>query len=441
MHPGTNMVTTATSATCGGTTRPTATRCIRRSRSSPTPRSRAIAACAIPRGVGAQGQLGRPAVPRERARPEPEAQAHAVRRLPRPRLGLPRRLQARPPAATCSTRTSKVVPHEDPRAFDKAGAPEGHPPREGHAVHRTATSSRTTTATASSTARRATPSRSTASTATARIDASARTLSTSGPAAPEGGTAISPRCARRSAQRALRVGRASDSIQRSMVDQDLKWEVVAGRRHRSPRRAPHYNAEVAAGEDDPEGRHDVGRRAAAPATLAHANERDDLLHLPHVVDDELLRLPSVDEGEREDADAAQRGRRRRGTGRRTTSRCCATTSSCSAWTARSTENRIAPVRSASAVLVSSQNANREWIYSSSRPCRPKASAGRRSARTCRTRCATKETKTCTDCHVSADDDNNAWMAQLLLQGTNFVNFIGPLRLRGRRASGASRRSR
>ena len=36
----------------------------------------------------------------------------------------------------------------------------------------------------------------------------------------------------------------------------------------------------------------------------------------------------------------------------------------------------------------------------------------------------KETKTCTDCHVSRANDNNAWMAQLLMQGTNFMNFIG-----------------
>ena len=35
-----------------------------------------------------------------------------------------------------------------------------------------------------------------------------------------------------------------------------------------------------------------------------------------------------------------------------------------------------------------------------------------------------ETKHCTDCHVSASKDNNAWMAKVLLQGTNFVNFIG-----------------
>ncbi len=37
---------------------------------------------------------------------------------------------------------------------------------------------------------------------------------------------------------------------------------------------------------------------------------------------------------------------------------------------------------------------------------------------------TFETKSCSDCHVSKLEDNNAIMAQLLMQGTNFVNFIG-----------------
>src|ERR1700737_355846 len=36
----------------------------------------------------------------------------------------------------------------------------------------------------------------------------------------------------------------------------------------------------------------------------------------------------------------------------------------------------------------------------------------------------KETNQCSDCHVSAAHNNNAWMAQLLLQGTNFMNFMG-----------------
>ncbi len=35
-----------------------------------------------------------------------------------------------------------------------------------------------------------------------------------------------------------------------------------------------------------------------------------------------------------------------------------------------------------------------------------------------------ETKQCSDCHLSAADDNNAIMAQLNLLGTNFVNFVG-----------------
>ncbi|NDC39078.1 MAG: hypothetical protein EBZ48_13695, partial [Proteobacteria bacterium] len=37
---------------------------------------------------------------------------------------------------------------------------------------------------------------------------------------------------------------------------------------------------------------------------------------------------------------------------------------------------------------------------------------------------TRETKQCEDCHVSKANDNNAIMAQLLLLGTNFVNFLG-----------------
>ena len=35
-----------------------------------------------------------------------------------------------------------------------------------------------------------------------------------------------------------------------------------------------------------------------------------------------------------------------------------------------------------------------------------------------------DTKQCTDCHLSRNNDNNAVMAQLLMQGTNYMNFIG-----------------
>src|SRR5207302_2957118 len=35
-----------------------------------------------------------------------------------------------------------------------------------------------------------------------------------------------------------------------------------------------------------------------------------------------------------------------------------------------------------------------------------------------------ETKSCTDCHLSKSNDNNAIMAQLLMHGTGYVNFMG-----------------
>jgi len=87
-------------------------------------------------------------------------------------------------------------------------------------------------------------------------------------------------------------------------------------------------------------------------------------------------------------------------------------------------NRIVPVRSSSAVLVSSQNANREWIYHQEQTVSAEGYNGQAFNPHYPHTVRTKETKTCTDCHISRENDNNAWMAQLLLQGTDFVNFIG-----------------
>jgi hypothetical protein len=89
-----------------------------------------------------------------------------------------------------------------------------------------------------------------------------------------------------------------------------------------------------------------------------------------------------------------------------------------------TGNRVAPVRSSSAVLVSSQNQNREWIYSQQQTVSAEGYSGQTFNTHVPHTVRATETKTCTDCHVSKKNDNNAWMAQLLLQGTNFVNFMG-----------------
>ena len=88
------------------------------------------------------------------------------------------------------------------------------------------------------------------------------------------------------------------------------------------------------------------------------------------------------------------------------------------------KHRIAPVRSSSAVLVASQNANREWLYGQQQTVSSEGFNGQAFNPHFPHTVRTRETKNCVDCHVSQRNDNNAWMAQLLLQGTNFVNFMG-----------------
>ena len=88
--------------------------------------------------------------------------------------------------ATCSTRTTRRSRSTIPTNSGRRCTSRTSISKKGCTAS-TATSSRTATATANSMARRATPSKSIASIATARFS-SARTLITSGPAAPEGGT-------------------------------------------------------------------------------------------------------------------------------------------------------------------------------------------------------------------------------------------------------------
>jgi hypothetical protein len=87
-------------------------------------------------------------------------------------------------------------------------------------------------------------------------------------------------------------------------------------------------------------------------------------------------------------------------------------------------NIIAPVRSSSALVLSSTNINREHIYVQQPPIAASGYSSQAFAPHYPHTERTVETKGCDDCHVSANDDNNAIMAQLLLLGTNFVNFIG-----------------
>jgi len=89
-----------------------------------------------------------------------------------------------------------------------------------------------------------------------------------------------------------------------------------------------------------------------------------------------------------------------------------------------TGNKVSPVRSACAVVVSSQNANRNWIYQTQQTISAPGFSGEAFSTYVPHTVRAKETKGCTDCHVSSKGDNNAWMSQLLVQGTNFLNFMG-----------------
>jgi hypothetical protein len=86
--------------------------------------------------------------------------------------------------------------------------------------------------------------------------------------------------------------------------------------------------------------------------------------------------------------------------------------------------RVAPVRSSSALLLSSTNINRERIYIQQAPVAASGFSSQAFAPHYPHTERKTETKTCSDCHVADTGDNNAILAQTLLHGTNFVNFVG-----------------
>lgn len=104
-----------------------------------------------------------------------------------------------------------------------------------------------------------------------------------------------------------------------------------------------------------------------------------------------------------------------------------------------TGNRIGPARSSCAIHVGSYNGNRESVYvqqqtisgeglsgiafSTNVPHTVRGGAGW-DPNSPYSPPGTSETKSCTDCHVSINNDNNAIMSQLLMQGTGSTNFIG-----------------
>ena len=232
-------------------------------------------------------------------------------------------------------------------------------------------------------------------------------------------------CARRTAASASSGAAASSSSARRSIP-DARVGDVAGEGHGRRRATRDYNEKAARAKLMARGS-STARAAGARRAGGRARARrrqDDLLHLPPLVDDELRRLPPADPGQLEDRAPPLRGRRDAqlrhlqpagGARRHVPAR-----------PPRPGEGRQdragALVLGAGAVL--DQRQPRAHLHP--------AAAGR-GERLLSSQAFTPhyphterktETKSCTDCHLSAANDNNAIMAQLLLHGTNFVNFVG-----------------
>jgi len=255
------------------------------------------------------------------------------------------------------------------------------------------------------------------------------TLLTSGPAAPPGGTNLA---LLRNADGKRRFEWTTDAkgervlIQRSIVDPKLEWKVSLVRES-VDRSSAHFNVKAARAKLMSADGGDTGRYAfgpgVAPENRAHKPDQMACFtchlswttscggcHLPieanwktksHHYDGIEARNFASYNPQVAREDMFQLGRHSTSKG-----------------------NEIAPVRSSSALVLSSTNGNRERIYIQQPPIAASGYSSQAFAPHFPHTVRTTETKTCSDCHLSANDDNNAIMSQLLLLGTNFVNFVG-----------------
>ncbi len=254
-------------------------------------------------------------------------------------------------------------------------------------------------------------------------------LLTSGPAAPPKGTDLAL-LRNADGRRRFEWMQADDGrrvlVQRSIVDPDLEWEVSLVRDTVDPQN-PRFNlrsarAKLMSREGAESGRYVFGS-GVAPENLAHKDDEMACFtchlswttscagcHLPieanwktksHKYDGVETRNFATYNPQVARDDMFQLGRHQTTKG-----------------------NIVAPVRSTSALVLSSTNINRERIYVQQPPISAAGFSSQAFAPHFPHTVRTTETKTCTDCHLSQRDDNNAIMAQLLLQGTNFVNFVG-----------------
>ena len=185
--------------------------------------------------------------------------------------------------------------------------------REGHALRRLPLPAGRPRRTARSTASIPTRSRSAASTATAP-SARGRTVTTSGPAAPSGGTNLLTGLTPWGERRFEWIG--GELIQRSMLKAGLEWEVPQVVDIIDPL-SKHYSEKARLAKTMRIDGKTWGDVPEKTDSLAHGNDKMACILVPHVVGDELLRLPPPAAGELEDRDSSTTTAARPATGPRT----------------------------------------------------------------------------------------------------------------------------
>ncbi|HEX5776068.1 MAG TPA: multiheme c-type cytochrome, partial [Caulobacteraceae bacterium] len=252
------------------------------------------------------------------------------------------------------------------------------------------------------------------------------TLKTSGPAARQAGadlTLLRNPDGKRRFEWVQRDGRRA-LVQRSIIDPDLEWEVSLVKES-VDRASPTFNAKAARAKLMSKSGPGVQQFSWGPGVgdLAHKDEEMACFtchtswtpscggcHLPieanwktqaHKYEGETTRNYATYNPQVARDDMFQLGRHQTTKG-----------------------GIIAPVRSSSALVLSSTNINRERIYAQQAPVAASGFSSQAFAPHFPHTVRKTETKTCSDCHVSAANDNNAIMAQLLLLGTGSVNFVG-----------------
>jgi len=246
------------------------------------------------------------------------------------------------------------------------------------------------------------------------------TLSTSGPAAPDGGTALQNGLTPFGARRFEWMG--DKLIQRSMLEDNKEWEVKQVIDTIDPA-SPLYNEKARLAKTIQRDGSTWGELTDDDKKLAHAdsNMACYTCHTSWVTSCFGCHLPQQANWKK-DSQHFEGGDTRNWTSYnpqvlRHDIFMLARHSSVK-------DHKIAPARSSSALILSSVNGNRERVYMQQPPVSAEGYGSQafnaHFAHTVRTR----ETRTCDDCHISEKNDNNAWLAQVLTLGTNFVNFMG-----------------